>query len=260
MKDLHYILKDYKKEKELHQKKRTTIEIIIFIIACVLVGAIILSLHFKCLLLTILGITFFIFLLVCYKKEEYKYFSKFGKYKSNMEDTETSVSKNNGEKKDDKKEDKKETKFFWKKMFKDLDEYLINESKIAFDEEPEWFGDFLKEKGIDKYNIDLLIEELSVKYDYPVLTSISRIAPWIIGFIGFDNILKAPWYSSEFILIVLKNIVIYLCLIFWLENELISQRKSINPLIMNRGKKEELLHDLKIQRMKWNKNKEEETA
>lgn len=260
MKDLHYILKDYKKEKKLHQKKITTLEIIIYIIACVLVGAVILSLHLKCFLLTIGGITVLIILAVYYNNKEYKYFSKFGKYKSNKENTETSASKNNGEKMDDKKEDKKETKFFWEKLVKDFDEYLINESKIAFDEEPEWFGDFLKEKGIDKYNIDLLIDELSVKYDYPVLTSISRIAPWIIGFIGFDNILKAPWYSRKFILIVLLSIVAFLCIIFLLENNLISRKESINPLIMNRGMKEELLHDLKIQRMKWNKNKEEETA
>ena len=260
MEDLRYILKDYKREKKLHQKKVTTLEIIIRIIVCVLAVAVILSLHLKCLLLTIGGIAILIVLLVWYNNKEYKYFSKFGEYKSNKDDTETSASKNNDKKKDDKKEDKKETKFFGGKLFKDFDEYLINESKIAFDEEPEWFGDFLKEKGIDKYNIDLLIEELSVKYDYPVLTSISRIAPWIIGFIGFDNILKAPWYSREFILMVLKNIVINLGVIFVLENQLISQRKSLNPLIMNRGKKEELLHDLKIQRMKWNKNKEEETA
>mgnify|MGYP000860758591 CR=1 FL=1 len=260
MEDLRYILKDYKREKKLHQKKVTTLEIIIRIIVCVLAVAVILSLHLKCFLLTIGGIAILIVLLVWYNNKEYKYFSKFGEYKSNKDDTETSASKNNDKKKDDKKEDKKETKFFGGKLFKDFDEYLINESKIAFDEEPEWFGDFLKEKGIDKYNIDLLIEELSVKYDYPVLTSISRIAPWIIGFIGFDNILKAPWYSREFILMVLKNIVINLGVIFVLENQLISQRKSLNPLIMNRGKKEELLHDLKIQRMKWNKNKEEETA
>ena len=72
MEDLRYILKDYKREKKLHQKKMTALEIIIRFIVCVLAAAVILSLHLKCFLLTIVGIAILIFLLVWYNNEEYK--------------------------------------------------------------------------------------------------------------------------------------------------------------------------------------------
>lgn len=113
------------------------------------------------------------------------------------------------------------------------------------------------EKGVDEDNIDLLIDELSVKYDYPVIKSAWKAIAWIIAFIGIDHIKELPWLSDWFFFRVYFGTTISIVIIYILESNRLSVKSSIHPLLNTKKNKEELLHDLKLMKIKWDSQKKE---
>ena len=118
------------------------------------------------------------------------------------------------------------------------------------DDVPVWFAEFLEEKGINKNNVNYLIDELSIKYDYPVRKLTLNIILFFVAFFGWSGIKEIKWSISLISLVVLGLFILGL-IVFVIEKHYKSKKESIHPLISIKGKKEELIHDLNLMKMKW---------
>lgn len=270
MKNLRYILKDYakiKKSKRVkHSMLKKSIVIISFLIFVLAAYSAVIN-DFK---LFIIAVFIFIpiFLLAINLDSDSKYLSMFGTLKELKEDDniEEKVKEANEKRNEDGKilkaikEIHKENNCFFIKSIADVIEKILQEdaelmrkqSDEMADAVPEWFEYFLGEKGVNPGNIDLLIDELSVKYEYPLMKSALKGIVWIIAFIGIDHIKEFPWHSYIFSLGVYFMTVSIIFIIYFLESNRFLEKSSLHPLLHIKKNKEELLHDLKLMKMKWN--------
>lgn len=124
------------------------------------------------------------------------------------------------------------------------------ESNYSGDGVPEWFDKFLDEKGINPNNINFLIDELSLKYDYPVRKRVLNVILFFIAFFGWHEIKKIPW-TIELGTLVLLAIIAVGMIIVAIETHYKSKKEAVHPVLFMKGKKEELIHDLNLMKIKW---------
>lgn len=243
MKDLRYILIDYGRYRDLERisrllqyKKNHPVKSTVFIILCaVVIVSLFIAAWMKnplamiLIMIVVLGCLLICLIPILLKQE--KEFSMFGNVpKIRM------IFKN-----------------------KTIDQ-LIKESnktniqnKFLSDKVPEWFDGFLQEKGINKDNIDLLIDELKESYDYPVRKKGIAVIGFIVAFVGWHGIIEIPW-TIELGLMVFLGLLLFIVLLIVIEEYYKSKKVEVHPVIFMRGRKEELLRDLNLIKIKkkWN--------
>ncbi|WP_314056858.1 hypothetical protein [Shuttleworthella satelles] len=126
------------------------------------------------------------------------------------------------------------------------------QNKFLSDKVPEWFESFLQEKGINKDNIDLLIDELRESYDYPVRKKGIAVIGFIVAFVGWHGIIEIPW-TIELGLMVFLGLLFFVVLLIMIEEYYKSKKEEVHPVIFMKGRKEELLRDLNLikRKKKW---------
>ena len=273
MKNLYYILRDYEKLKKSEYLKSSTL---IKIRTFVAVPAILLTAIFAFLgywVLAVIACVIFSSIIFLNARKYEMYFSMFGTLSKINKGTDIEKSKRNANNKREsggfflekikKIKERNKIKIFdnilqwWERILLEDAEFMKSQSEKMYDTTPDWFESFLREKGINENNIDLLIDELSIKYDYVILKAFLNVAPWVIAFLGIDYIKQFPWDSTEFISIFIISSTLIIYSIYFAEDRRITKKAKIYPLINIKRNKEELLHDLKLMKMKWNpQNKE----
>lgn len=237
MKDLYYILIDYGRCKDL--EKILDFKIILktnkffryYAVFLILMGIVLIAAAIRNNFLLMIFIFFVLFcslIPLCIKQDEK--FSMFGSFPR--------------------------WKAFWRK---DSEKTVLNlttkkesstKNVYSGDDVPVWFAEFLEEKGINKNNVNYLIDELSIKYDYPVRKLTLNIILFFVAFFGWSGIKEIKWSISLISLVVLGLFILGL-IVFVIEKHYKSKKESIHPLISIKGKKEELIHDLNLMKMKW---------
>lgn len=268
MKNLYYILKDYEKlKKSEYLKSSTLIKIRIFVsVPAILLMAIFAFLGYW--VLAVIACVIFLSIIFLNARKYEMYFSMFGTLSKINKGTDIEKSKRNANNKREsggfflekikKIKERNKIKIFdnilqwWERILLEDAEFMKTQSEKMYDTTPDWFESFLREKGINENNIDLLIDELSIKYDYVILKAFLNVAPWVIAFLGIDYIKRFPWDSTEFISIFIISSTLIIYSIYFAEDRRISKKAKIYPLINIKRNKEELLHDLKLMKMKWN--------
>lgn len=276
MKNLSYILLDYAKIKKSQRIKRSKLRKgIVVIIVVILVLACILALCFAVMNKVKLFMSVpLIFIPICLLAKNLdsdpKYFSMFGTLK-NLEvgdDIKKKVEEANKKRDEDGKMLKRikgiREKYnccFIKSIVNFIEDILQEDAKLMREQSnemadavPEWFEYFLGEKGVNPDNIELLIDELSVKYDYLVIKSAWKAIDWIIIFIGIDHIKEIPWLPNGFFLASFVTIII-ICIVYLWESNRFFEKLSLHPLLHIKKNKEELLYDLKLMKIKWDSQK-----
>lgn len=126
------------------------------------------------------------------------------------------------------------------------------QNKFLSDKAPEWFDSFLQEKGINKDNIDLLIDELRESYDYPVRKKGIAVIGFIVAFVGWHGIIEIPW-TIELGLMIFLGLLFFVLLLIVIEEYYKSKKEEVHPVIFMKGRKEELLRDLNLikRKKKW---------
>lgn len=275
MKNLSYILLDYAKIKKSQRIKRSKLRIGIVIIL-VLAGILVISFaamkKYKCFM-----IGAFILIPICLMARNLdsdpKYFSMFGTLKNLKvgDDIKEKVEEANNKRNEDGtmlkliKGIREKYNCCFIKSIADYIEGILQEdaelmrkqSDEMADVVPEWFEYFLGEKGVNSDNIQLLIDELSVKYDYPVVKSAWKAVDWIIVFIGIDYIKKIPGLPDGFLLLAFFVTIIIICIVYFWESSRFFEKSSLHPLLHIKKNKEELLYDLKLMKIKWDSQKKE---
>lgn len=268
MKNLYYILKDYEKlKKSEYLKSSTLIKIRTFVsVPTILLMAIFAFLGYW--VLAVIACVIFSSIIFLYYRKYEMYFSMFGTLSKINKGTDIEESKRNANNKREsggfflekikKIKERNKIKIFdnilqwWEKILLEDAKFIKTASEKMYDTTPDWFESFLREKGINENNIDLLIDELSIKYDYVILKAFLNVAPWVIAFIGIDYIKQFPWDSTEFISIFIISSMLIIYSIYFAEDRRITKKAKIYPLINIKRNKEELLRDLKLMKMKWN--------
>lgn len=140
------------------------------------------------------------------------------------------------------------------KKFGKIDEGKENTIDYSPHELPEWFECFLRNKGINENNIDLLISELKEKYDYPIITFIFGLSGWIVSFVGWEHISNfiKNFKLNKFLLLTIFSLFFIISTAFLLENMRKKRKRKLHPFLHKKRRKEELLHDLELMRMEWN--------
>lgn len=268
MRNLYYILKDYEKLKKSEYLKSSTL---IKIRTFVFVPTILLMAFFAFLgywVLAVIACVIFSSIIFLYYRKYEMYFSMFGTLSKINKGTDIEESKRKADNKREsggfflekikKIKERNKIKIFdnilqwWEEILLEDAEFIKTASEKMYDTTPNWFESFLREKGINENNIDLLIDELSIKYDYVILKTFLNVAPWVIAFLGIDYIKQFPWDSTEFISIFIISSMLIIYSIYFAEDRRITKKAKIYPLINIKRNKEELLHDLKLMKMKWN--------
>lgn len=278
MKNLSYILLDYAKIKKSQRIKRSKLRIGIVVI---LISACILAISFAVMSVVMnkfklfMGVTLIlipIYLLARNLDPDPKYFSMFGTLK-NLEvgdDIKKKVEEANKKRNEDgemlkciKGIRKKYNCYFIKSIVNKIEEILQEDAELMREQSnemadavPEWFEYFLGEKGVNPDNIGLLIDELSVKYDYPVIKSAWKAIDWILIFIGIDYIKEIPWLPNWFFILAFF-VTIIICIVYFWESNRFFEKSSLHPLLHIKKNKEELLYDLKLMKIKWDSQKKE---
>lgn len=268
MKNLYYILKNYEKlKKSEYLKSSTLIKIRTFVsVPTILLMAIFAFLGYW--VLAVIACVIFSSIIFLYYRKYEMYFSMFGTLSKINKGTDIEESKRNANNKREsggfflekikKIKERNKIKIFdnilqwWEKILLEDAKFIKTASEKMYDTTPDWFESFLREKGINENNIDLLIDELSIKYDYVILKAFLNVAPWVIAFIGIDYIKQFPWDSTEFISIFIISSTLIIYSIYFAEDRRITKKAKIYPLINIKRNKEELLRDLKLMKMKWN--------
>lgn len=241
MKDLRYILIDYGRYKDLENIKKLKENIgkyflTIAIAILIIVGFFIFVQKIKldiCLTILIIVILWVFIIVLFYKKDEE--FSMFGPYSQLKM---LFMKKTIGGIVQEAEETRKRKKISIKK---------------SMDRVPEWFGGFLREKGINENNIDLLISELKEKYDYHIIKVIFGMSGWIVSFYGWDNFIqfgKNLWKEG----ILPSSIIVAVMLgygVYVLNDSIMRKKGKLHPLIYIKGRKNELLHDLELMKVEW---------
>lgn len=145
-----------------------------------------------------------------------------------------------------------------KEIIKDSNEYREKnkvENKYLSDKVPEWFESFLDEKGIDEKNIDLLIDELKEKYDYPIMKKVLGIIGFIVAFIGWNGFIEITWTIERIVLVVVV-FVAFMVGIIVIEEYHKSKKTDVHPVVFMKGKKEEFLRDLNLMKIEWASRKQ----
>ena len=241
MKDLRYILIDYGRYRDLERLSRLlqSMEknpikswaiIILFAVVTVIlfVAAWVNNLFVMILIMIVVFVCLFICLILKLLKQE-KEFSMFGNaprirmiFKNKTID----------------------------ELIKEANETNI-QNKFLSDKVPEWFDSFLQEKGINKDNIDLLIDELRENYDYPVRKKGIAVIGFIVAFVGWHGIIEIPW-TIGLGLMVFLGFLFFVVVLIMIEEYYKSKKEEVHPVISMKGRKEELLRDLNlIKRKKW---------
>lgn len=273
MKNLSYILIDYakiKKSKRIKRSKFKKLIVIILLSVFALAAYSTVMNDFKLFMIAVFIFTP-IFLLARNIESNPKYLSMFGTLKNlkDGDDIKEKVEEANKKRNEDGKIlkcikgiRKKYNCCFIKSIANYIEDILQEDAELMrkqsdemADVVPEWFEYFLSEKGVNPDNIQLLIDELSVKYDYPVVKSAWRAVDWIIVFIGIDYIKKIPGLPDGFLLLAFLVTIIIIFIIYILESNRFFEKSSIHPLLHIKKNKEELLHDLKLMKIKWDSQK-----
>ena len=245
MKDLRYILIDYRRYKDLEViekfKKNIGSSIAIAMVISFGVGFLILagniksgiSLAFNIIVIIILLLLFLVLIILVYINDGI--FSMFGPYP--------------------------QLKMIFMKKTK---EEIITEAeetrkrkKISVikssDRVPEWFEKFLKEKGINENNIDLLISELKEKYDYNISNLIFGISGWIVSFYGWDNFIQVVKnrLRNKSLLSIIISVTLLVYSIYSVNDVIMRKKGALHPLIYYKRRKNEFLHDLELIKVEW---------
>ena len=275
MKNLIYILLDYAKIKKSQRIKRSKLRIgimIIFVSACILVFSFAAMKKYK---LFMIGAFILIPICLMVRNLDYdpKYFSMFGTLKNLKvgDDIKEKVEEANNKRNEDGKMLKlikgireKYNCCFIKSIVNKIEKILQEDAELMREQSnemadavPEWFEYFLGEKGVNPDNIGLLIDELSVKYDYPVIKSAWKAIDWILIFIGIDYIKEIPWLPNWFFILAFFVTIIIIFIVYFWESNRFFEKSSLHPLLHIKKNKEELLYDLKLMKIKWDSRKKE---
>lgn len=238
MKDLRYIVIDYGRYKDIESifrfkrmwKASLLLKIYTIFYAMLIVASLWAAVHCKPLIIVLLIVAFISLLPLFIQQEER--FSIFGAFPRCRALVSKSLEKKGEVVPLDQNEEK-----------------IVERNNPTVDV-PEWFERFLEEKGIDKYNVDLLIAELKESYDYPVLKKGIKWIAWVVAFVGYHGFKEIPW-TIELIAIVLVAFIAYATLIVAIEEHYKSKKEKIHPVIFMK-RKEEFLRDLNLMKMKWN--------